>query len=113
MEHVIDATNQKLGRLATKVAHILQGKNSPSYEPRLPGKDRVVVKNAAKIVMTGKKVIQKVHYRHTGYVGHLKERAVKELLENRPEQLIRNAVLHMLPKNILSKARMRRLAIEK
>lgn len=77
MTHEIDATNQNLGRLATKVAHILQGKHQADYEPRLEGADRIVISNAAKVAVTGQKMTQKVYYYHTGYMGHLRERSLK------------------------------------
>ena len=73
MEYVLDAKNQHLGRFASKIAHLLQGKDTPSYEPRLLGSNRVIVTNVSKIILTGKKAEQKVYYRHTQYVGHLKK----------------------------------------
>lgn len=113
MEHVIDATNQKLGRLASKIALILQGKLNADYEPRLVGQDKVVVKNAAKIAVTGKKPSQKIYYRHTGYMGHLREKNYKELFAKAPEKVLWYAVYNMLPKNFLRQKRLNRLVIEK
>ncbi|MBI3114545.1 MAG: uL13 family ribosomal protein, partial [Candidatus Harrisonbacteria bacterium] len=73
MDYVIDAKNQKLGRLASQIAVILQGKRHASYEPRLRGEDRVIVKNVSGIAVTGGKEKKKIYYRHTGYMGHLRE----------------------------------------
>jgi len=113
MEHIIDATNQKLGRLATRVAHILQDKHKVSYEPRLAGGDSVVIKNASKVALSGKKFNQKVYYWHTGYMGHLRERSVKDMMVKYPERVVEWAVYNMLPKNNLRPKRMLRLKIEK
>ena len=113
MEHVIDATNQRLGRLASKIALILQGKNRADYEPRLEGKDKILVKNVTKIVLTGKKEKQKVYHYHTGYMGHLRTIPFKDMKEKHPERILEWAVYNMLPKNFLRQKRMNRLKIEK
>jgi len=113
MEHIIDATNQRLGRVATKIAQLLQGKLSADYEPRLAGKDRVVVKNIAKISVGGNKSTQKVYYRHTGYMGHLYEDKYAELFAKNPGKVLWLAVYNMLPKNRLRPKRLKRLVIEK
>ncbi len=113
MEHIIDAKNQKLGRLASKIAQILQGKMTADYEPRNPGKDRVVVKNVSQMVVTGRKAEQKIYYRHTGYMGHLRERVYKEFFAKYPEKVLELAVKRMLPQNFLKQKRMNRLTIEK
>ena len=113
MEHVIDAKNQTLGRLATKIALILQGKLSASYNPRLSGTDKVIVKNAGQIVVTGQKATKKIYYRHTGYMGHLRERSYKEAFARSPEKVLQLAVSRMLPKNWIRQDRMNRLVIEK
>jgi len=113
MDYVIDATNQKLGRLASKISQILQGKLNADYEPRLVGNDRVIIKNISKIVVTGKKSTQKIYYRHTGYMGHLKKRIYKEVFAKSPEEVLHLAVRRMLPKNRLAAKRLRRLIIEK
>ena|SRR3989338_2358592 len=113
MEHIIDATNQRLGRLASRIALILQGKTHADYEPRLVGKDKVVIKNIAKMVVTGKKLTQKIYYRHTGYMGHLKERTYKEFFAKYPDRVLRLAVKRMLPQNSLRDKRLLRLKIEK
>lgn len=113
MEHIIDASNQKLGRLASRISVVLQGKISASYEPRLSGSERVIVKNAGRIVVTGRKSKNKIYYRHTGYMGHLKEKTFREAFEQSPEQVLRRAVYNMLPKNRLRAKRLRRLVIER
>lgn len=113
MEYVIDAKNQKLGRLASKVAQLLQGKQNADYLPHNPGKDKVIVKNASQIVVTGRKAEQKIYYRHTGYMGHLRERVYKEYFAKSPEQVFELAVKRMLPQNYLKQNRLNRLTIEK
>lgn len=113
MDYVIDATNQRLGRLASRIALILQGKLEADYEPRFIGKNRVIVKNASKITVSGRKYSQKVYYHHTGYMGHLKERLYKETFAKSPEEILRKAVYNMLPKNRIRQKRLNRLIIEK
>ena len=113
MEHTIDAKNKKLGRLASEIAVILQGKKNPQYEPRLGGDDKVTVKNIDKMEFSGKKVKQKKYYRHTTQIGHLKEETLQMVLEKKgPAEVLRRAVKGMLPKNKLSIKRMKRLTIE-
>lgn len=112
MKHTIDATNQRLGRLAAQIAHILQGKHCVDYDPRLAGGDSIVIKNASKIALSGKKINQKIYYYHTGYMGHLRERSVREMLAKHPERVIQWAVYNMLPKNRLRPKRMKRLKVE-
>lgn len=112
MDHVIDAKNRKLGRLASEVASILQGKTTPAYNPRLEGEGQVVVKNASQIELTGKKAEQKVYYKHTGPLGHLKERKFQDVFTKNPAWVIRRAIMMMLPKNKLQAKRMKRLVIE-
>ena len=112
MDYVIDATNQKLGRLASKISQILQGKLNADYEPRLVGNDRVIIKNISKIVVTGKKSTQKIYYRHTGYMGHLKSRTLEQVFEKNPAGGLRLAVERMRPKNFLQQKRMKRLIIK-
>src|SRR5256714_7876906 len=108
---VVDATNQVLGRLATKVARVLIGKDKPSFTPYLDSGDHVVVINADKIRLTGNKVEQKVYYSHSGYPGGLKEVPAKRLRANKADWMIREAVLGMLPKNKLRARRARKLRI--
>jgi len=112
MEHVIDAKNKKLGRLASDIAVILQGKKDVSYEPRLSGNDTVRVKNVSKVAVTGKKMDQKKYYKHAGPLGHLKEKKLSDAMEKDPSWVLRHAVNLMLPKNKLRAKRMRRLIIE-
>lgn len=111
MTHEIDATNQKLGRLATRIAHILQGKHRVDYEPRLEGTDQIVIKNSSKVAVTGKKIEQKIYYYHTGYMGHLREKNLKDMLTKHPTRVLEWAVYNMLPKNKLRAKRMKRLKI--
>lgn len=113
MDYIIDAKNRVLGRLASEIALILQDKDKPSYDPRLSGKNRVVVKNIRLIKVTGRKEEQKIYYRHTGYIGHLKEIKFKEMFQKNPDRILRLAVRGMLPKNRLLNQRLKRLIIEK
>lgn len=113
MEITIDATKQKLGRLATQIAHILQNKGSVAYEPRLEGGNKVVVKNITAIEIGGNKAEKKIYYRHTGYMGHLKEKTYKEAIAKDPAWALRHAVRGMLPKNRLQAKRLKQLIIEK
>lgn len=112
-DYTIDAKNQKLGRLASKIALILQDKDRPVYDPRLEGENRVIVKNVHLIKVTGRKEDQKIYYRHTGYVGHLKAIKFKEMFVKDPARVLRLAVKGMLPKNKLLNRRLKRLIIEK
>jgi large subunit ribosomal protein L13 len=108
---VIDASNQVLGRLATKVARMLMGKDKPSFTPYLDSGDHVVVINADKIRLTGNKIEQKIYYSHSGYPGGLKEVPAKRLRINKADWMIREAVLGMLPKNKLRARRAKKLRI--
>lgn len=112
MEYNIDAKNKRLGRLASEIASILQGKKSSYYEPRLAGADKVVVENVKELSFSGNKLVNKQYYWHTGYMGHLKSASLKELFEKNPEKVLRNAVEHMLPKNRLKPTRMKKLIIK-
>lgn len=109
MEHIIDAKDQKLGRLATKVAMILQGKTRASWKENASGTDVVIIQNADLIVVSGRKAEQKVYYKHTGPLGHLKQRKYKDVFAKDPRWVIRHAVNSMLPKNRLRAKRMNRL----
>src|SRR5437899_6055753 len=108
---VVDATNQVLGRLATKVARILIGKDKPSFIPYLDSGDHVVVINADKVRLTGNKVEQKVYYSHSGYPGGLKAVPAKRLREAKADWMIREAVRGMLPKNKLRARRLKKLRV--
>ncbi len=109
--YVIDAETEILGRVAVEIATILMGKNKPTYTPHLDCGDFVVVTNAAKIQYTGKKAEQKLYRYHTGYLGGLRETKLSEMLERKPEQVIRLAVKRMLPKTKLGKQMLRKLKV--
>ncbi|HEY2379829.1 MAG TPA: 50S ribosomal protein L13 [Terriglobia bacterium] len=109
--YVIDATDQVLGRVATKAATILSGKHRPHYVPFLVSGDHVIIVNADKIKLTGEKLDKKVYRWHTLYPGGLREVAARKVFETKPERLIREAVLGMLPKNKLRKRMVKRLKI--
>jgi large subunit ribosomal protein L13 len=108
---VVDAKDQVLGRLATKVARLLIGKDKPSFTPYLDSGDHVVVINADQIRMTGNKIEQKVYYSHSGYPGGLKEVPAKRVRQAKPEWVVREAVLGMLPKNKLRARRAKKLRV--
>jgi len=108
---VIDAEDQVLGRVATRVARLLIGKDKAEYTPHLDCGDHVVVINAERVKLTGNKIDQKVYRRHSGYPGGLKEESVKSLLSRRPEEVVREAVLGMLPKNKLRARRAKKLRV--
>lgn len=101
--YVVDAADYTLGRLASQVAAVLRGKNKPTYTPSMDCGDNVIVINAEKIKVTGKKMDQKVYYHHSDYVGGLKEATLREKLEKKPEQVIELAVKGMLPKGPLGR----------
>ena len=107
---LVDAKGQVLGRLASQVAAVLKGKNRPTYAPSTTG-DYVVIVNADKIRLTGRKAQQKIYYRHSGYPGGLRATAAGTMLQRRPEYVIREAVRGMLPKNVLGRACLRKLRI--
>ena len=109
--YVIDATDQVLGRVATKAATILTGKHRPEYAPFLLSGDHVIILNAEKIKLTGEKLDKKVYRWHTLYPGGLREVAARKIFETKPQKLIREAVLGMLPKNKLRKRMVKRLKI--
>ncbi len=109
--HVVDADGQTLGRLATQIAEILRGKRKPEYTPHVDTGDFVVVVNAAKIRVTGNKLQDKRYYRHSGYPGGLRSRTLAEMLERRPEEVLRKAVKGMLPRNRLARRQLLKLKI--
>ena len=111
--YVVDATNIPLGRLASKVAVILMGKNKPTYTPHCDTGDHVIVINAAKVVLTGKKLDQKHYYQHTGWIGNLTDVKYRTLMEQRPEFAMELAVKGMLPKNTIGRAAATRLKLYK
>ena len=109
--YVMDATGQTLGRLATRIAHRLRGKHKPIYSPSVDTGDYVIVVNAEKIHVTGRKLDQKIYYRHTGYPGGLKEVTLRNLLQKHPTRVIEHAVRGMLPKNRLGRRMFKKLKV--
>lgn len=109
--HVVDADGAVLGRLAARTARILIGKNSPDWTPHSDHREGIIVINAEKVRLTGRKLQQKVYRRYSGYPGGLKEISAQRLLETRPEQVIREAVLGMLPKSRLGSRLATRLRV--
>ncbi len=108
---LVDANGQILGRLATRIARTLQGKDKATYTPHMLTGDYVVVVNASKIKVTGRKLMQKTYYRHSGYVGNLKTTILRDMLEKRPERVLQLAVRGMLPKNKLGREMFKRLKV--
>ena len=108
---LVDAEGQTLGRLATRIADTLRGKNKPVYTPHVDTGDFVIVVNAEKIHVTGNKLDQKMYYRHSGYPGGLKSRTLREQLDRRPTEVLRAAVKGMLPKNRLARQQLTKLKI--
>ena len=109
--YVVDAEGQTLGRLATRIADTLRGKGKPQYTPHTDTGDFVVVVNAEKVSVTGKKLDQKMYHRHSGYPGGLTSRTLREQLDRRPTDVLRKAVKGMLPKNKLASAQLLKLKI--
>ena len=109
--YVVDAEGQTLGRLATRIADTLRGKLKPEYTPHVDTGDFVVVVNAEKIHVTGKKREQKRYWRHSGYPGGIKSRSLAEMLDRRPEEVIRKAVKGMLPRNRLARKQLTKLKV--
>jgi large subunit ribosomal protein L13 len=105
--HVVDAAGIPLGRLASAVAQLIRGKHKPTFTPHMDGGDFVVVVNAARVKLSGRKAEQKRYFSHSGYMGHESFTPVSEVLAKRPEQVIEKAVYGMLPKNSLSRQRLR------
>jgi len=109
--YVIDANGQTLGRLASEIAKILIGKNKPEFTPSVDTGDYVIVINAEKIVVTGKKETQKMYRRHTGYIGGLKEVVYKDMMAKHPDRIITQAVKGMLPKNTLGSHMLKKMKV--
>ncbi len=109
--YVVDATGLTLGRLATNVASVLRGKNKPTYTPSIDTGDYVIIVNADKIKVTGKKLDQKIYYNHSDYVGGMKETTLRELMAKKPERVIELAVKGMLPKGPLGRQMYRKLFV--
>jgi large subunit ribosomal protein L13 len=109
--YLVNADGKVLGRLATELAKILRGKNKPTYTPHVDTGDFVIVVNAGKVTLTGKKMKDKIYYHHTGYPGGIKEMNAEKLLAKKPTEMIRMAVRGMLPKNSLGRQMLRKLKI--
>ena len=109
--YVVDADGMVLGRLASQVANILRGKNKPIYTPNMDTGDYVIIINASKAVLTGKKLDQKIYYKHSGFVGGLKETKYRKLLAEKPEEAMRHAIVGMLPKGPLGRQMAKKLKI--
>ena len=109
--YVVDATDQTLGRLASEVAKVLRGKNKPIFTPHIDTGDYVIVVNAEKIKVTGKKLDQKVYYHHSDYVGGMKETTLKEMMAKKPEKVLELAVKGMLPKGPLGRSMIKKLHV--
>ena len=109
--YVVDAEGLALGRVASQVANILRGKNKPIYTPNVDTGDFVIVINASKVVLTGKKLDQKIYYKHSGFVGGLKETKYRKLLAEKPEFALKKAIVGMLPKGPLGRQMAKKLKI--
>ena len=109
--YVVDADGKTLGRLASEVAKILRGKHKPIYTPHVDTGDFVIIVNAEKVRLTGKKLDQKMYRWHTGYVGHLKERSYRDMLQNKPETVVEAAIKGMLPHNSLGRSMASKLKV--
>jgi large subunit ribosomal protein L13 len=109
--YLVDAEGKVLGRLATELAMILRGKNKPTFTPHVDTGDFLIVVNTRKVVLTGKKMKDKIYYHHTGYPGGIKEISAEKLLAKKPTEMLRIAVKGMLPKNSLGRQMLRKLKI--
>ncbi|MCI6421083.1 MAG: 50S ribosomal protein L13 [Blautia sp.] len=109
--YVVDADGQTLGRLASEVAKVLRGKNKPVYTPHIDTGDYVIIINAEKVAVTGKKLDQKVYYHHSDYVGGMKETTLKEMMAKKPEKVLELAVKGMLPKGPLGRSMIKKLHV--
>ena len=109
--YVVDATDMTLGRLASQVASVLRGKNKPTFTPHIDTGDYVIIINAEKVKVTGKKLDQKMYYHHSGYVGGMKETTLRELMAKKPEKAVQLAVKGMLPKGPLGRQMYKKLHV--
>ena len=109
--YIVDAQDMVLGRLATRVAHVLRGKHKPTFAPHMDMGDHVIVVNAAKVRLTGAKGEQSMSYRHSGYPGGLKSISFGQLLESKPERLVEQAIRGMLPKNTIGRQQLKKLKV--
>jgi large subunit ribosomal protein L13 len=105
--HIVDATDIPLGRLASHVAQLIRGKHKPTFTPHMDGGDFVIVLNASRIKLTGRKASQKEYFRHTGYMGHDRYTVAQDMLAKHPDRMVEKAVFGMLPKNSLARQKMR------
>jgi len=108
---VVDATDEIVGRLSTEIATILRGKHKPTYTPHVDCGDYVIIVNAEKVAFTGKKLSDKIYYRHSGYSGGLKQRTAAEMLDRQPQKILEKAIRGMLPKSKLGDAMYRKLYV--
>ena len=109
--YLVDATDKTLGRLAAEVAKVLRGKNKPTFTPNMDTGDYVIVINASKVKVTGKKLDQKIYYHHSDFVGGMKEATLREMMQKHPERVIEHAVKGMLPKGALGRQMYRKLFV--
>lgn len=109
--YIVDAEGQTLGRLASVIAATLRGKTKPTFSPHMDMGDYVIVINAEKVAVTGKKEVQKEYFRHSGYPGGLRRQNLKEVRASHPERIVEGAVRGMLPKNVLGEQQMRKLKV--
>ena len=109
--YVVDATDMTLGRLASEVAKVLRGKNKPIFTPHMDTGDYVIIVNAAKVKVTGKKLQQKIYYNHSEYVGGMRETTLAEMMQKKPEKVVELAVKGMLPKGPLGRAMIKKLHV--
>jgi large subunit ribosomal protein L13 len=109
--HVVDADGMVVGRLATRIAMILRGKNKPIFTPHVDTGDFVIIVNADKVRFTGNKLEQKTYYRHTGYIGGIKQKTAGDIMKTTPERILMSAVRGMLPKNRLGRQQLKKLKV--
>jgi len=109
--YIIDAANKPLGRVATEAARLLRGKHKPTYTPNMDAGDHVIILNASEVVLTGKKLDQKIYRHHSGYIGGMKETTARVMLEKNPERAMMLAIKGMLPKNSLGRQMIKKVRI--
>lgn len=109
--YVVDADGKTLGRLASQIAHVLRGKHKPTYSPHMDVGDHIVVINAEKIRVTGRKAEQKVYYRHTGHPGGLRTTTYEDMMDKHPDRILRTAIKGMMPNNVLGRQMFKKLRI--
>ena len=109
--YIIDASNKPLGRVAAEAAKLLRGKHKPTFTPNVDTGDHVIILNCKNVILTGKKLDQKIYRHHTGYIGNMKEISARSMLQNRPEKAMMLAVKGMLPKNSLGRQMLKKLRV--